>query len=609
MSNKLKRKRKKENSIWNVGTQFLGYLLDGMICIYMLLVIVVMPFYNEQGFAYIGSNKATFFRKISVTGAMFLVPAFVLYLIFLGVEKAQESKRHGTKGTVAGRGGKSVGSEPLHTGKPFRERCIWLWRICRKHLSVTDMFAILYGVSLLLSYLCSEYRRETWLGTVLWGSDGWYMGLLPQIFLLGIYFVISRFWRMRSWMCLLFLPVSGIVFLLGYLNRFGIYPIDMGQENPSFLSTIGNINWYCGYLVSVFFGGYYLLWKWGGQRGRTAVSGKKLILLVAYVTVGFATLVTQGSLSGLVALAVILIVTFCLSAEDAERMLGFWQGTLLLSVTCVVVLCLRKLFGWVITFEDPFVALLTNSGFPVAAAIISLAFVLGLEKCNHRGIYPTKLFACAKWLIGGGAAAMVCILTGMILLNTLMPGSIGPLSENPFFTFSGSWGSNRGATWKAGWMCFAEQDLLHKIIGVGPDAMEAYISHGASTELTNLVTEHFGADRLTNAHCEWLTILVNTGLMGFVGFVGMMTSAIARLFRYGIGRGTNAGELKSVAEERLGTIMGACGFCLLAYTANNMFSFQQSMSVATIFVIMGIGEACARAHDISVAFLIGQCYN
>ena len=76
MSNKLKRKRKKENSIWNAGTQFFGYLLDGMICIYMLLVIVVMPFYNEQGFAYIGSNKAMFFRKISVMGTMFIVPTF-----------------------------------------------------------------------------------------------------------------------------------------------------------------------------------------------------------------------------------------------------------------------------------------------------------------------------------------------------------------------------------------------------------------------------------------------------------------------------------------------------------------------------------------------------
>ena len=41
-------------------------------------------------------------------------------------------------------------------------------------------------------------------------------------------------------------------------------------------------------------------------------------------------------------------------------------------------------------------------------------------------------------------------------------------------------------------------------------------------------------------------------------------------------------------------IVCACGFCLLAYTVNNIFSFQQSMSVGTIFVIFGIGEAFLR---------------
>ena len=30
---------------------------------------------------------------------------------------------------------------------------------------------------------------------------------------------------------------------------------------------------------------------------------------------------------------------------------------------------------------------------------------------------------------------------------------------------------------------------------------------------------------------------------------------------------------------------------LLAYTVNNIFSFQQSMNVSTMFVIFGMGEA------------------
>ena len=39
----------------------------------------------------------------------------------------------------------------------------------------------------------------------------------------------------------------------------------------------------------------------------------------------------------------------------------------------------------------------------------------------------------------------------------------------------------------------------------------------------------------------------------------------------------------------------ACGFCLLAYTVNNFFSFQQSVSTPTIFVLFGMGRAFQRS--------------
>uniref|UniRef100_UPI004055F97C O-antigen ligase family protein n=1 Tax=Acetatifactor sp. TaxID=1872090 RepID=UPI004055F97C len=552
MSSKLKKNKKQEESLSTAVKQFLAYVLDGMICLYMLLIIVVMPFYNEQGYTYIGTNKAMFFRNASVNAAKFIIPTLVIYLIFWGVEKAKNHSK------------------------------------MQKRLSITDKFALLYGGSLLLSYAFSDYKEMA-----LWGSDGWYMGLLPQLFLLGIYFLISRFWKPRKWMFLLFLPVSAVVFALGYLNRFGIYPIDMKAYNELFLSTIGNINWYCGYIVSVFFGGYYLLWQSVGQE-KTAAEGKAefvgtnknagvlqgltKILLVAYVAIGFATLVTQGSLSGLVALAVMFVVTFCISTNDSSKMLGFWVGTLILSLVCTITWFLRNLFHWEITFEDSFVELLTNSKFPFVAFLISLIFTIGIMYCNTHNKYPTRFFKCLKWIVGGGAVAGVCVIVGMIVVNTLHPGSIGALSENPFFVFTPEWGSNRGATWKAGWMCFTEQNLLHKLIGVGPDAMEGFTAQNGSAELINLIAERFSTNRLTNAHCEWLTVLVNIGLLGFVSFAGMMVSAIAQYLKAG----------------RYNAIIGACGICLLAYTVNNMFSFQQSMSVATIFIIFGIGEAYAE---------------
>ena len=93
--------------------------------------------------------------------------------------------------------------------------------------------------------------------------------------------------------------------------------------------------------------------------------------------------------------------------------------------------------------------------------------------------------------------------------------------------------------------------------------------------------ERFGEARLTNAHNEWLTVLVNTGVAGAAAYVGMIVSAIVRYIR----------------QRDRNYITAAAGFCLLAYTVNNMFSFQQAMNVSTMFVIFGIGEAYQRRKE------------
>ncbi len=566
MSNKLKRQKKQEESLCTAVCKFFRYLLEGMIGIYAMLIIVVMPFYHEQGYAYIGTNKAMFFRTVAVNGMIFILPVLALYLVLTYAE--QRSKRKGHEGETA----------------------------IRLQLSFTDKCALLYGLSLLLSYICSDYRKQDMRGSALWGSEGWYMGFLTQLLLLGSYFLVSRCRTHTKWLFGLFLPVSAAVFALGYLNRFGFYPIDMKVINPGFLSTIGNINWYCGYLVSVFFGGYYLLWREADLRKTSGMTqGREngwrarlqKLLQGAYVAVGFATLVTQGSASGLVTMGVMLVVTFCLSVGDGRRMQAFWQETLLLSFMCLLSWCLRNVCHREITFADPFVDLLTDSFLPFLAVVISLIFVALLAYCNAEKKYPGKLFKALGWLVAGGSAVGMCVVIGMIVLNTLRPGSIGALSDNAFFTFAPAWGSSRGATWEAGIRCFTEQNFLHKLVGVGPDAMDAYIAQNGSAELTALVTERFGNNRLTNAHNEWLTILVNEGILGFIGFVGMMVSAIVRYLKIGRAPG------KTITSSRI--IAGACGFCLLAYTVNNMFSFQQSMNTATIFLIMGIGEAQCRS--------------
>lgn len=555
--NMAKHKGRKEKNVETAAESiyaFFRYLLDLCICVYLLLILVVMPFYNEEGYAHIGTDKSTFFRKCTIYGGRLLLPILLLAVIMWLVVQIQKKER-----TAKGKGDISHVSISQAVAA------------CRKHLSATDMFAVIYGISVIFSYIGSDYQEEA-----LWGATGWFMGLIPQLTVIAVYFLVSRAWKGRGWMAALALPVSAVVFILGYLNRFGIYPIDMQMELPSFISTIGNINWYCGYLVSVFFGGMYLFWRADGWKTW------QQLLLAAYVIVGYATLATQGSSSGIFTMAVMFLVFFGMSAPKGERMERFWLAMLLFSLTCTVTLCLRAAGVLVATYPDTMIDLFTLSALPLFMTIVSVAFFIWVHSCNQKGHYPQKTFTWLTRLAGGGFLVLLGIFALLLVINTASGGTIlkmTPASLQAAMTFSPTWGSNRGATWTAGWLCFWEQNFLHKLIGVGPDCMSAFIYNDGSSELVGMVRECFGEARLTNAHNEWLTILVNMGLLGLIGFAGMMLTAIRRF----------------LSCQEMNPVAGACGICLLAYTINNMFSFQQSMSVATIFVILGMGENAVRA--------------
>lgn len=510
-------------------------ILDVVVCVYILLILVALPFYYQEGYSHIGTDKSVFFFKAGIRIGKIAVPLLAVHLILLAVASWRN------KGNAAR-----------------------LLACIKENASVIDLFAAAYGVFLLLSYAFSRYK-----GDALWGAPGWYMGLYRQLMLIASYFYISKCWKPKKWIFYTILPTSAAVFLLEYLNRFDIFPLDMGAHGPSFISTIGNINWYCGYQVSVFFAGMILLWQ--------GISYKmwQRLLLMAYVMLGFASLLTQGSSSGMAALAAVFLVMFCLSVSDCDKMCRFWQEMLLFGGVCLLTHGISRLFHKKLNYMEPYIDILTSKEVAlfmivVPFAMLALATVNRKRKSHLEDLWRTLERLCIM------LAIMLTVgYTAALVVNTLRPDSLGVLSQSPAFTFSDSWGSNRGATWKAGALCFWEQDLLHKLVGVGPDAMEVYLYDGGSLRLLELVTGTFGMSKLTNAHNEWLTVLVNTGLLGFVSYVGLITSAIVRL------TGRKDGNLISCA----------CGFCLLGYTVNNMFSFQQSVNTAVIFVVLGMGEA------------------
>ena len=540
-------KHKKAESVAETLCSFSGFLCDIVISMYMIVILMVLPLYNK-GYARIGTEKETFFLKTMTYGAKTLLPVFLLWLLFRLVTAVQKKEL-----------------------PRFTEWPAGLW----KNLSVTDRFAVFYGIAVLVSYLFTNYREEA-----LWGTASWRMGMWTQLGAVIVYFMISRMWQWKSWITVLVLSVSAVVFSLGYVNKFCLFPIDPQFVNTSFISTIGNINWYCGYLVTILFGGVYLLW-----RMEEKMTWKKL-LLMAYVTIGFASLATQGSSSGIVTFAVVMFVLFGMSVRDSGRMEVFWQEMTMFSGACLLTFILRKanVFSQELVMEG-MTDLLTFSMVTILMTILSGTILCLIHRARLKRSYPEKLLHRIYCGIAIAVPVMILLVLLLTLINTLAGGALTPnitdSNVTKWLTFNVSWGSARGGTWAAGARCFWEADFLHKIFGVGPDCLYAFLSNEGSVGLQTMVNDRFGGNRLTNAHNEWLTVLVDIGVLGLVSYAGMMITAIRDFLR--------AGENKM--------LVGACGICVLAYTVNNMFSFQQVMNISTVFVIMGIGENLRSAPE------------
>lgn len=524
---------------------YLRLLLQVMTVGYLTVTGMILPLYfnPETDYLYIAEDKMEFFatygfRLAGMFGVVLLLWVVVTALRWIFLARRREIS-HGdafecsTRETVD----KAVG----HWGKQF---------------STTDKFMLLYGVSLVLSYACSSYKGE-----VLMGVKGWYMGLLPQLIFVGSYFAISRL--LPAFACRLalvgMLGTAFVVFLLGFFNRFGWNPLGMESSGYLYLSTIGNINWYCGYW-SVLFplgAGVFLFYPKAAEESRQNYVLKKCLLGIFTVT-GIVTGLTQGSDSGVVSLAaLVMLVGFLIITRQKRR------------------------------------------------------------QAEKKNLWKIHIFQGIWRFLAVSMVVTFVSFAVLLAVNTISPGSIGVLSENPWFTFSPEWGSNRGGTWMAGLRIWWKQDFLHKITGIGPDGMVAYLGSigaasidSAAVIRADLQTQ-FGTWKLTNAHNEWLTLLVNVGILGLIGFVGVIISSVVRFLQDSMGQVVGTVRRSSASEAHLDgdvtrmsgritacgisqAVLCACALSLFTYTINNMFSFQQIMNITQLFIVLGLGENMLR---------------
>jgi hypothetical protein len=553
----------------------------------------VEPLYLSDRFALAGTDKSNFYARVGLLCGGLLLLVLLAYEITELVQK------------LTGRAPQTASRARLSSAgraKGNRRRTIAdVWRELYGRIGTAGLFGALWTVSLLLSFFCSRYRGEA-----LWGARGWYMGLLPELMGTAAFFLFAYVYDGPRMLPLILLPTLAAESLLGILSRFrlGVVP----SEDPTKLATIGNMNWYCGYLATLMFAAAVLLWGRGSEKeicsaqgsggakgsGVAQGSGGKqkalrtagVIFLTITSLLSFMAMMIQGSASGILALAAAFMGLWGISRGDLLRMQRllellflFFLGAMLLWTFCY--------FGDGINYRDSFADFWTRT--PVGAAgMVVTGMAIAYCRMNgsadgkvqsksqpamqpKRGMQSNPAVRTKRGKASVSAADLVyfSVLGAGLLIALVLGIYILTVRITP------GWGSNRGATWYVGWQIFLQQDFLHKLVGVGPDCFFPFLRDGAAEWLERFSDQVFDYLRLTNAHNEYLTLLANGGILGCVSFAGLMGTGIFRLLRAG----------------RRGNVPAACcGICLLAYTANNLVSFRTALTLPLMYLLLGLGE-------------------
>lgn len=521
----------------NKGPVWCKEIGQGIMMAYFIVIAVIYPFYAPGGYVRIGEVKYTFFRNVTLVTIAVMILLILIWLL----------QKH-SKGKL-----------------------VELYQ----RMSVSDWFAYGYLVVIMLSYLGSFYKTDA-----LWGVEGWHMGIASQMMFAILYFLISRFFVCNLKWLFIWLAAAGGVFVLGILNRYSVYPIRMKGQTETFISTLGNINWFCGYWAVIAPLGIALYW----------CADRKSVRIFARVFSGIAMLagITQGSSSAYLVYLAIFGVLLIFSVQSNEKLFRFLELGMIFAASCVIGRIMRYMPGLRYNYG--------NNIYPTGSRItdlllngnVALWLLAGMAVCyellyavqKYRGFqigeHRTFQRYCRAALVFLYVVLTVIFLRNSDMLNCNKEVDETAAYKNGGVIFRDDWGNSRGAAWNCGIGAYRSMDMVHKTVGIGPDCFADYVYE--IPELAERLVDQFGNERLTNAHNEWLTMLVNTGWLGAFCYAGIFITVWIHCIRR--------------AKEQ--PLLYVCAISILAYTVHNMVSFQQILSTPYIFMVLGMGEGLIR---------------
>ncbi len=557
----MSKKGKKSKSQPMSASDVTLYIFRILVTTYVCIFFVAMPLFYHDKYFDIGDFKYKMFMYITISFLTMAAIMLAVYIFALFKEK-------------------KINAASIKTSV--------------KSLSLIDWFVIAFAVASILSYLFSPNRTNEFpvfylfrggedspVVNLPWeGYKGWNMGLRSQLVFCALYFLVSRLF-MRSWRkdaLFLMLASAFIVFFFGVLHRFHIDPLGLYENLEEyhmlkFLSTLGQSSWYSSFMVVLLpIGMAFFEFK---QRKITVSN----ILLTIYVAMGGATFVTQNSDSAYLAFVAIVTVLFAVSFTSNDIFLNFLE-------MMIVMLGSMKIIGiFQILFPEK-ATQLDNLSFFVSKSIVTWVLLAVLIVFY---IYIRKIFNGEKFLINEHksirnvlVALIIALLPLGILIGYLNTRGMLPVSALQgveYLTFNDNWGNNRGYTWRN--TIEVMREPLWKgmaLTGPGPDcyATVAYAAEPRASEMQ----QFWAGEIVVCCHNEWLNMLFNEGILGFISYMGIFVSAVIIFMK----KCDNP-----VAVAGIAAIFG--------YFFHNIFCYQQILCTPMIFCVIALCEWVRRTPD------------
>lgn len=544
--------KKKKKSVELTASDAMQFILKILVSAYCCVFFTAMPLFYHNNYYDIGDFKYKMFMYLTVSFLLFAFIVFALYMACLIKEKRL---------TVSS------------VKEAFAS------------MTVLDMMVLAFGIASIVSFLLSPERtseypaffllkggEDTQVVNLPWeGYSGWNMGLRSQLMFVAIFFLVSRYF-MKSWKndLLRFMLISAfLVFSLGVLNRFHVDPLNIYKDLSEvyisqFLSTLGQGTWYSSFMVVLLpVGMAFFLFN----DNKTSVAN---ILLACFVAAGGATFVTQNSDSAYPAFAGIIMVMFAVSFISNDRFLKFLEMMIIMLGAMKVIGLFQIIFPWRLTELDSMSLFVSQSPVTLILLILIIGFYVFLRKKIRAGAFNITDYRKIRNIIL--ACTIACIPLGIIigLLNTkgLLPGDA--LKGVEYLTFNDRWGNNRGFTWR-NTVEVMKEPLWRSmaLTGPGPDCYPTVI-YASEVRAASLYS-FWNGEVVICAHNEWLNMLFNEGILGFITYTGIFISAFI-----------------SFAKRADNAVMTAGTAAVTGYFLHNMFCYQQILCTPMIFCIMAL---------------------